>query len=658
MRRVWASSLLVAVIGILATPSAASAHPLGNFTTNQYAGLRVTADGVDADYVLDLAELPAYQAAHEEIDADGDGILSSAEKDAYSARTCQAVAASTALTVDGRAVALAATPVALTFPPGAGGLTTQRLQCILHGSGRPTSGTSIDFRLGYLESRIGWREITAVGDRFTLTRTSVPAVSSSARLTAYPKNAPTLDVRSAALTVRPGGPAAAPFAGEQAFLEPQARGVDRFTAWFTDLVGHPSLTWGVGLLAVLAALVLGGAHAVAPGHGKTIMAAYLVGARGRLSHALTVAATVAVTHTAGVLVLGVLLATSLQLAPVDLYAWLRLASGLLVALVGAQLLRRAMIGARARKAAAHNHSPLSAHAEPRALVHTGQVTVPAHDHPHGAAIGGGPVEHAHIGMAPAHDGVAVGHVYGEFAGDLEHGHAHSGVAGDHARGGMAVGPSHDHVHAGVAVDHEHSHAHDHGSVSVDHEHGHAHDHASDGDGVGVGVGVGHTHDHPHGGVAIDHSHDHAHADSAVGPAHDHPHAEAGGAHSHGGGRPHVHYVPAADEPFRMRTLLAMGFAGGLSPSPSAVVVLLGAAALGRAWYGVVLVLAYGIGLAAVLTGIGLALARWGERLRAVGSGRFARLLTHRMPTVTAAAILAVGLGMAAVAVTGLLTTNS
>lgn len=101
----------------------------------------------------------------------------------------------------------------------------------------------------------------------------------------------------------------------------------------------------------------------------------------------------------------------------------------------------------------------------------------------------------------------------------------------------------------------------------------------------------------------------------------------------------------------------MGFAGGLSPSPSAVVVLLGAAALGRAWYGVLLVLAYGVGLAGTLTGIGLALARWGERLRAAGSGRWASLLQRRMPTATAATIMVLGLGMATLAAVGLLTTH-
>jgi cytochrome c biogenesis protein CcdA len=86
-----------------------------------------------------------------------------------------------------------------------------------------------------------------------------------------------------------------------------------------------------------------------------------------------------------------------------------------------------------------------------------------------------------------------------------------------------------------------------------------------------------------------------------------------------------------------------------------VVVLLGAAALGRGWYGVLLVLAYGIGLAATLTGIGFALARWGERLRARTSGRWGSLLLRRMRTATAATILVVGLGMIALAAVSLLT---
>jgi nickel/cobalt exporter len=595
-RRLWAP-LVLAGLGVLLTPAAATAHPLGNFTTNQYAGVRVTAGGVDVDYVLDLAELPAYQATHEEIDTDGDGAADQSERDRYATATCSAAGAATGVTIDGRTATVTARPVGLTFPPGAGGLTTLRLGCALHADGRPADGSTIGVHAGYLADRIGWREITAVGDRYTLTRSTVPASSASARLTAYPPGAPTADIRSAEITVRPGGPAAAPFDGEHAGPGSQAgaapdRGADRLTRWFTDLVGHPTLTWGVGILAVLVALVLGGAHAVAPGHGKTIMAAYLVGGRGRMAQALTVAATVAVTHTAGVLVLGVVLATSLQLAPDDLYAWLRLASGVLVAGVGAHLLRRALLATRARTAALTTHSH-GAH---------------SHDpHAHGAHAHG---SHSHDGHSHSIDSRSQDtHGDHSYAG---HGHPlahapHSAAEHSHSGTGLAAAPA-----TGLALA---------GHPHPDHDHS------------------GHPHpDHDHSG-------------------HPHPDHHAGEPHSHGGGRPHTHHLPAPDEPFRVRTLLAMGFAGGLSPSPSAVVVLLGAAALGRAWYGVLLVVAYGVGLAAVLTGIGLALARWGERLRSVGSGRFARLLTHRLPTVTAAAILAVGVGMAAVAVTGLLGPN-
>src|SRR5205814_5073869 len=72
---------------------------------------------------------------------------------------------------------------------------------------------------------------------------------------------------------------------------------------------------------------------------------------------------------------------------------------------------------------------------------------------------------------------------------------------------------------------------------------------------------------------------------------------------------HDHPHEADTRPVGLRALIAMGFAGGLVPSPSALVVLLGAIALGRAWFGVVLVIAYGLGMAATLTGAGLVLLR-------------------------------------------------
>ena len=94
-----------------------------------------------------------------------------------------------------------------------------------------------------------------------------------------------------------------------------------------------------------------------------------------------------------------------------------------------------------------------------------------------------------------------------------------------------------------------------------------------------------------------------------------------------------------------RSLTALGFAGGLVPSPSAVVVLLGAIALGRAWLGVALVLGYGLGMAATLTGAGLLLVRFRDtldrRLTAREPGRFA-VLVRALPVLTAAIIVGVG----------------
>ncbi|GAA2581866.1 hypothetical protein GCM10010435_69230 [Winogradskya consettensis] len=536
MTRRALAAVLLGLVAVVLLPAPAQAHPLGNFTTNQYAGLRVTTAGIDIDYVLDLAELPAYQTRNDEIDTNHDATLSAAESDSYAQRTCTAAATSSTLVADGRRQTLTARPAGLTFPPGAGGLTTLRLQCVLHATTSITTATPITYESAAYPDRIGWREITAVGDRFTLIASTVPVTSTSARLTAYPPGAVNADTRTASFTARPGGPAAAPAPfGPAGTGTSQARDVDRFTAWFTDLVGHPRLTLGVGVLAVLIALILGGAHAVAPGHGKTIMAAYLVGSRGRLRQALTVAASVAVTHTLGVLALGIILATSVQLAPDSLYDWLKLTSGILVALVGGQLLHQAI---RRLRTPAHTHLP-----EPSTLPHHHAASSPAHI-PSLVSI-----------TAPS----------------------------------SAVTTA---IHPGVQI-----------------------------------VMPAHTHDHDHG---------HAHT------------------HDHGDGRPHTHYVPAPDEPVRVRTLLAMGFAGGLSPSPSAVVVLLGAAALGRAWYGVILVLAYGIGLAATLTGIGFALARWGDRLHRATAGRWPTLLTRRMPTATATIILLVGLGMAGLAALSLL----
>jgi nickel/cobalt transporter (NicO) family protein len=479
-------AVLVALAALLVAAGAAraAAHPLGNFTVNTYSGLRVGPDRLVVDYVVDMAEIPTFQA-RQTIDTDHDGRVGGPEAARWRDQECPRLAGGLRATLDGQPLPLTVAGSALRFPDGVGGLETLRLECALTAAfpaGR-ASARALAYADSNLQGRVGWREIAAVGDHTTLEATDVPPTSTSARLTTYPQDqlSSPLDQRTATLRFRPGGPGWQHPAsrGGTGGTAPVVRGgVDRVTAAFTGLVGERSRSAGFAVVAVLVAVALGGVHALAPGHGKTVMAAYLVGLRGSLRQAVTIGATVTITHTAGVLLLGLVLSTTRAVASDRVYPWLGLASGLLLAAVGVGLLVRARTG---------------------------------HTHLHGPG---------------------------------------------------------------------HSHAHDHG--------------------------------HPHG--------------------HDHPHDRR-----------------AAAAPLGRRGLVVLGLAGGLVPSPSAVVVLLGGIALGRAWFGVALVLAYGLGMAATLTGVGLLLARLRtgmDRRLHLPAGSVLSRLGRLLPAVSGSVIVLVGVAVA------------
>jgi ABC-type nickel/cobalt efflux system permease component RcnA len=149
----------------------------------------------------------------------------------------------------------------------------------------------------------------------------------------------------------------------------------------------------------------------------------------------------------------------------------------------------------------------------------------------------------------------------------------------------------------------------------------------------------------------DHHHDHGHH-------HDHDAAEQGragasaiaGTHSHGGIR-HTH-APGPDTPLGWRSLFALGLFGGLVPSINALIILLATLATGRALYGLVLVVAFGAGMALVLGGIGLGLVyatRWMER--SPRSSIFSGIVAWG-PALTSATILVVGLYITSQAIVG------
>ena len=325
--------VLLAVLSFLIIPAAAaSAHPLGNFTINRFARIEVAGNRLYVRYVVDMAEIPTLQRVPVRI-----GGLR--------------------VTVDGRPARLRVTKTALAHPAGAAGLRTTRFQAILAGPViRADARVAVDDR--NYASRIGWKEIVFGADTH----------STSAELRAYPKDLlrSPLDMTRGSAELGPTLDRPPTLLAGKALAAP-----DRIAdSGFASLVGRRHLSALVILGALALAVFWGAAHALSPGHGKTIVSAYLVGSRGTPWQAALLGLITTATHTAGVFALGgVTLLLSQWIVPDRLYPWLDLTAGLLVVGVGA-----AVLFARARHARAHHHGHEHHHDhahEPRSLVAVG-----------------------------------------------------------------------------------------------------------------------------------------------------------------------------------------------------------------------------------------------------------------------------------------------
>src|SRR2546422_7030107 len=184
-RRLARLAVLVAVAaGLVASwAGVGDAHPLGNFTVNTYSGLVVRPDSISVDFVVDRAEIPAYQTRQDT--GIGDGPADGAPAVQFRSRECDQMAGRISLRNGARPLALHVVSTSLSFPPGQAGLSTLRLTCSLlsEPTGRPADVT---YRSDNFTDRVGWREITAAGDRMRLAGSDAPTASASARLTSYP----------------------------------------------------------------------------------------------------------------------------------------------------------------------------------------------------------------------------------------------------------------------------------------------------------------------------------------------------------------------------------------------------------------------------------------------------------------------------------------
>ncbi len=447
----------ISVLGVFAislwwSAAPALAHPLGNFTVNRYSRLTLQPAGIAVLYVLDMAEIPTH-AERQQMDTDGDGVVALAEASAYRTVTGAALLDNLRLEVNGQRLPLKLTVSELEFPDGQAGLPTLRLTLYAQAAFPANDAHALNFVDDNYRDRLGWQEVVlAASPGVNLLDSTAPSTELSDALRSYPEdlltNPPTVNSASARFQVVASGKPTTESTTDARLAPVTQRSA--ITDPFAQLITLP-LVGPLSLIMVLgAAFLWGAAHALSPGHGKAIAAAYLVGARGTVRHAMFLGATTTVTHTFGVFALGLItLAASEFILPEQLYPWLGVMSGILVITIGLSLAR------------------------------------------------------------------------GRFLGATGHGHAH-------------------HHH-----DHEHHH-----------DHGHHHDHE-------------HHHDHQDG---------------------------------------HSHMPPGADgRPVTWRNLLMLGVAGGLLPCPSALVLMLGAISMQRVGFGLILIVLFSLGLASVLTAIGISL---------------------------------------------------
>ncbi len=453
------------------------AHPMGNFSVNHFSSLEIHPTLVRVLYIIDMAEIQTFQELQEHnLNPQPDDPAVLAYRDQKIEELCRGLV----LQSDGQAMTLVTKTAALSFPPGAGGLSTMRFTAVYEAHLETLSG-DVTYEDHNYSQRAGWKEIVASSfEGATLRNASVPVESKSQQLTNYAENliqAPPQTLQAALTFAIPAAAralaAASPAPEGSAALA--RTDVQTPRSMLTELMTAPQLSAGVLLFSLLIAVGLGAFHALEPGHGKTLVAAYLVGSRGTAWHALILGLTVTASHTIGVYALGgVALFASQYIVPEQLYPWLGLTSGLLIVGTGLFLLGRAL----------------------------------------------------------------------ERQGHAGHSHAHFG---------------------------------------------HTHDHA------------GHAHD-------ADHEHDHEHS--------------------------HDHHQPPANEEVGYGALITLGVTGGLIPCPAALVVLLSAVALHRIAFGLLLIVAFSVGLAVVLVSAGLLLvSARGVVQRWQGAGRWVEYLPFLSPLV-------------------------
>jgi ABC-type nickel/cobalt efflux system permease component RcnA len=396
-RRVLVTLGLLAVLN-LAAPGDGTAHPLGNFSISRYTGIEVGQETITLRYFVDMAEIPTFQ----ELQAHGiPPDPAEPRVSRYVRDTAEALRHDLELELGGRRLPLEVRSTEVIFPPGAGGLPTMKLAILYRaalGDSRDSFG-DLRYRDDNFASRAGWKEVIAVArSGAAIIESSVPAQDRSRELSDYPTDlldtppqvsqarlrfARSMPPPVVARVVPPAPERPAEERHSPAPPEPVIAPRPNIQATtgsaFTALIGARELTVSVVAIALVVAAALGALHALEPGHGKTVVAAYLVGSRGTAWHALLLGLIVTASHTAGVYLLGAATVyASHYIVPERLYPWVALGSGLAIAVLGLSVFLRRYAGREAAHGHHHHHHDGHGHHHHE----HGHADTPAHRHAH------------------------------------------------------------------------------------------------------------------------------------------------------------------------------------------------------------------------------------------------------------------------------------
>jgi nickel/cobalt transporter (NicO) family protein len=384
--------LITAASIVLVISGFAGAHPLGNFTINHFARLDVGVQRIRVQYVIDMAEIPAFQ----ELQGikTGDETPSVEELKVYASQAAAKLADGILINIDGASVPISAVQSTASLPTGAGGLPTLRIECAFEGAFDSTGPFHrLKFEDTNYRDRMGWREIAAIpASGVNIFDSSAFGNTLTDALKAYPEDsisAP-LDERYAELSF---GRGVAP-SGAKILRMRDGHPVVQQRDRLAELIAVPELTPLVSLLGLLAALALGALHALSPGHGKTVVGAYLVGSRGTARHAAFLGLTVTLTHTAGVFALGVAtLFASRYIVPERVFPVLSFVSGAIVLTIGLTLFIRRWRATLERS----QHHNVGDHDHNHPYSH-------AHEHAHNTSLVDSHGEREHSHLPPGADG--------------------------------------------------------------------------------------------------------------------------------------------------------------------------------------------------------------------------------------------------------------